>query len=305
MMKTLTTVINPVFGLARNVWRDFVTGYVNSKTINGNPLGYAQYIWDLTRAIGNTFAEPLGRMEFLPQNFRDLFKKVGEPMAYFKNIGGGGHVSAISSDRNLLAKAKADIMPKTTGQQIKSIPGQIYRGIENLNNTLEVAPRLAEAKRVLKKGESAEKALFESQDLTVNFSRKGNVTKEADAIIPYLNAAVQGLDKTIRAFNPKSAGKENVMNSVIKAVWSITIPTILLYAINQNNEAYNMLSDYQKDNYFNIPLTNGNFLKIPKPRELGVVFGALPERSLRALKDNDPEAFTRFTDTVKQPSAVC
>ena len=301
MMKTLTTGINPVFGLARNIWRDLVTGYVNSKTINANPLRYAQYMWDLTRAVGNTIAEPLGRAEFLPKKLQTLFKKGGNPMAFFKDIGGGGHVSSISSDRNLLKKAKDSIMPKSLKQKVASVPGKILGGIESLNNTLEAAPRLAEAKRVLKKGGTTDEALFESQDLTVNFSKKGNVTKEFDAAVPYLNAAVQGLDKVARVYNPASSGWKNVANSVAKSVYAITIPTIILYAaVNHDDPDYNMLSDYQKDNYFNIPNGDGTFTKIPKPREQGVVFGSLIERTLRLFKDKDPEAFKRFGDTVKQ-----
>lgn len=300
MMKTLTTGINPVFGLARNVWKDLVGGYKNSKTINANPLRYAQYMWDLTRAIGNTIAEPLGRNEILPKSFRELFAKGGEPMAYFKNIGGGGHVSSISSDRNLLAKAKSEVMPKSTLKKVAGIPRTLYSGLESLNNTLEAAPRLAEAKRVLKKGGSNDKALYESQDLTTNFSKKGNIAKEADAFIPYLNAAIQGLDKEIRVYNPTGGNAKNAINSIAKSVYAITIPTMILYAVNHNSEAYNQLSDYQKDNYFNIPKPDETFFKIPKPREPGVFFGALIERTLRAFKDHDPEAFTRFSDTIKQ-----
>ncbi|MCX8129787.1 MAG: hypothetical protein N3I35_06775 [Clostridia bacterium] len=300
MMKTLTTGINPVFGLARNVWRDLATGYINSKTIGMNPLGYAQYLWDLTKAIGNTIAEPLGRSKLLPETFQELFAKGGEPMAYFKNIGGGGHVSSISSDRNLLAKAKADILPKSNLRKVASVPGKIYRGIESLNNTLEVAPRLAEFKRNIKNGNSIDKALFESQDLTVNFSRKGNVAKEADAFIPYLNAALQGFDKEIRVYNPMRGNGKNALNSLVKSVYAITIPTMILYAMNHDDTDYKMLSDYQKDNYYNIPKGDGTFWKIPKPREAGVIFGALIERLLRSFKDNDPQAFNRFADTIKQ-----
>ena len=58
-------------------------------------------------------------------------------------------------------------------------------------------------------------------------------------------------------------------------------------------------TDYIKDNNFLLPKGDGTFIKIPKPRELGVMFGSSVERTMRAWQDEDPEAFTRFGETVK------
>jgi hypothetical protein len=73
----------------------------------------------------------------------------------------------------------------------------------------------------------------------------------------------------------------------------------MLYAINNGNSDYEKLSSWIRDNNFCIPKGDGTFIKIPKPREAGIVFGALVERSLAEWKDNDPEAFTGFVDSIK------
>jgi hypothetical protein len=274
VMKTLTTGINPVFSLTRNIFRDIPTAFVNSKSTS-NPVVFAK---DLVEA----FVSSLGNGKL----YRD-----------FKAIG-GGHSSSISADRNLLAQSKNKILNRKT-----TIPGlvkkgvqTVYHGIENFNNALETAPRLAEYKRITQAGgndlESKIKALFEANDVTVNFNRYGDIGKQLDAIFPYMNAALQGLDKFVRAY------KDNPVKATVKSFAAVTIPTIVLYAINHDNPDYQKLSNYVKDNYFLIPMGNGKFFKIPKSREIGLPFGSLVERVLRQWQDKDPEGFRDFANTV-------
>jgi hypothetical protein len=267
--KNLTTGINPVFSLTRNIFRDIPTAYINSKTTN-NPVVFGK---DLVGSLVSVLKND------------DLYRS-------FKAVG-GGHSSPISSDVNLLAQSKNEILGKNN---LKSLLSKGIGKIENLNNALESAPRLAEYKRITKNGTSYDakmKGLFEANDVTVNFNKYGNVGKEVDAFIPYMNAALQGLDKTVRIF------KDNPVKASVKAFTAITIPSIVLYTINHKDPNYQNLSDYVKDNNFLIPKGDGTFIKIPKPRELGVLFGSDVERTLRAWNDHDPEAFAKFSDTIQ------
>jgi hypothetical protein len=267
--KNLTTGINPVFSLTRNIFRDIPTAYINSKTTN-NPVVFGK---DLVGSLVSVLKND------------DLYRS-------FKAVG-GGHSSPISSDVNLLAQSKNEILGKNN---LKSLLSKGIGKIENLNNALESAPRLAEYKRITKNDNSYDakmKGLFEANDVTVNFNKYGNVAKEVDAFIPYMNAALQGLDKTVRTF------KDNPVKASVKAFTAITIPSIVLYTINHKDPNYQNLSDYVKDNNFLIPKGDGTFIKIPKPRELGVLFGSDVERTLRAWSDHDPEAFAKFSDTIQ------
>lgn len=268
VMKNLTTGINPVFSLTRNIWRDIPTAYVNSKTTN-NPFVFGK---DLVSAVVSVMKNG------------DLYKS-------FKAVG-GGHASPVSSDVNLLAQSKRSILPQ---KGVKPILGKVLGGLENLNNAVEAAPRLAEFKRATKNDSSYDakmKGLFEANDVTVNFNKYGNVAKDVDAFIPYLNAALQGLDKTYRTF------RENPIKVATKAFTAMTIPTIVLYAVNHKDPAYQQLSNYIKDNNFLIPNGDGTFTKIPKPRELGPMFSSSVERVLRKWNEQDPEAFDGFATTV-------
>jgi hypothetical protein len=219
---------------------------------------------------------------------------MGNKEAYksYKAMGGGHASSSVSTGRNALAESKAKLLP---GYALKHPFKTAIGGLERLNNAVESAPRLAEFKRISKPGDygSKVKGIFESNDVTTNFNKFGNTVKEVDSIVPYLNAAWQGLDKLYRTF------KENPAQAIPKAFFAVTIPSILLYQTNHNNPAYQQLSDYIKDNNFLIPKSDGTFVKVPKPREIGVMFGSSVERAMRMWEDQDPEAFNRFGETVK------
>ncbi|WP_156926608.1 LPD38 domain-containing protein [Cohnella panacarvi] len=270
LVKVLTTGINPIFSLTRNIFRDIPTAFIASKTTN-NPSRFA---WDLLDGVVSTFGN------------KDLYKR-------YKAVG-GGHSSPVAADRDLLAQSKQSILPQTR-RGLGFLP-RAKSALENLSNVIESAPRLGEFKRLTEAGGdsygSRVEGLYEANDITTNFKRHGTVSKEADAIFLYLNAALQGLDKTARIFKDKPGA------AVSKSLLAVTLPTIALYALNHGDEAYENLSNYQKDNFFNIPKGDGTFIKIPRPREIGVPFGSAVERALREWVDKDPESFRDFSDTI-------
>jgi hypothetical protein len=213
----------------------------------------------------------------------------------FKAVG-GGHSSPISSDVNLLSQSKQAILPQ---KGIKPLLGKGLGALENLNNAVESAPRLAEFKRLAGNSyDSKMKALYEANDVTVNFNKYGNWAKEVDAVVPYFNAAIQGLDKQWRVLASPGTPKAEKITAAVKAFVGITIPTMLLYNVNHNDPNYQKVSNYVKDTNLLIPKGDGTFYKIPKPRELGVMFGSDVERVLRAWQDSDPKAFQDFATTI-------
>jgi hypothetical protein len=270
VVKLLTTGANPVFSVTRNMFRDIPMAFIASKTTN-NPIRFA---YDLIEGFVSALTN-------------------GRLYQSYKNIG-GGHASAVAADRNLLAQSKREII----GNRIpRDYVGFLIGKIENFNNALEAAPRLGEFKRMIQQADNYEnrlKGLFEANDITVNFKRRGKVSPQLDPFILYWNASVQGLDKAVRIF------KDNPVAAGIKAFASITVPTIVLYALNHDKQEYQETSEYLKDNYYLIPTGDEKnpFVRIPKPQVLGVPFSTLPERMLRMWKDEDPDAFREFATTV-------
>jgi len=253
--KALITTKNPLFTV-RNMARDLPSAYVNGSEHNPVKFGI-NYI----------------------KAAKDLLTN-NETAQQYNSVGGGGSNFDFNGDN--ATKSLKNLTKKT------NVFTKLSRGIEKINNTVESTPRLAEYKNSLKKGNSIDKALYDANELTTNFSRGGDLTKAIDSGVPYLNASVQGLDKIVRQF------KDHPVGTVAKGLISVTIPTMVLNNMNKDNPNYQALDNRTKDNYYLFPNPGGNtFTKIPKSREIGVVFGSLAERLLRA-NNGEANAFKGF-----------
>ena len=163
----------------------------------------------------------------------------------------------------------------------KSIGASMWEGFKTLFGGLgevtESVPRLAEFISSLESGNDVYKALTDAAEVTVNFSRAGEVTKLADAWTLYLNAAVQGLDKFARTM------KKAPLKTATTSLAVVGAPYAMLTAYNWANPNYQDLSDRTKQNYFCIPNLMGEvdengyaktFIKVPLNREYGTIFAS-------------------------------
>jgi hypothetical protein len=117
-------------------------------------------------------------------------------------------------------------------------------------------------------------------------------------LVAFWNAQVQGLNKLARAF------RERPMQTTFKATSGITLPSVLLYLNNRNDPRYQELPQWQKDLFWIIPVgDDGPIIRIPKPFEVGIIFGTVPEHILTWLDKNDPEALTSAAKTLMEASA--
>jgi hypothetical protein len=275
LYKGLITQKNPIFAV-RNIFRDIPTAYVFGS--ESNPLKFAGNLGKAVKEITTN----------------------GESLQRYKALGGGGANFFNSGNAN---KAALELMDKKTAlQNGLNIAKKPIDWIEKFNNITETAPRLAEFNTVLERTGDVDKAMAAANDVTVNFSRGGYVTKYADKGVPYLNAGVQGLDKFFRSFvTPQKAA-----STLIKAGIAVSTPEIALYLINRDNPNFKRLDNRTKDNYFVIPNgigetdKDGNattFIKIPKSRELGILFGSLLSRVGRAASGEE-NAFKNFGGSV-------
>ncbi len=177
----------------------------------------------------------------------------------------------------------------------------------------EMAGRLGDVKRALKElginpeemeldRETVKKVIYQMRDLSVDFKRMGRWVRKynANRIINFLNSNLQGMDKLARMFSTK----EKAWRTVFRSLLYITLPTLLLAWMCRDNENYNDLPWYRKDFFWNVPLGNPEtatfFLPIPRPWELGVIFGAIPERLFDMAYHRNPTAFDGLGETFTQ-----
>lgn len=200
-----------------------------------------------------------------------------------------------------------------------------FKAMEAVSSTLEQSTRLAEFKRTTQGDYSINKLFeggFNAREVTVDFQRMGSATSVLNSITAFQNAGIQGFDRTVRAFN------ENKGKFAAMAGATITAPTLLNYAMNKDDPRFKDAPAWQRDLYWVVPtddwvkpdpaddisrlpeylrrvgadgmpeVNRGITYRIPKPREVGMIFGSMVERSMDAFFEKNPDAFKGFADSV-------
>lgn len=264
--KRVTTGDNPFFALT-NLAKDAQTAYFN--TVSSRKTAVT-YMYDVVRSAAH-----------MAQGVDDwkAFSALGGKSSTFYDNNKGFEKSLASS--------------RKSKKGIRKALNTVHGWVTFLNENAEAVWRFNEYRAGIDRyGDTPEgraKAIQAAADVTTNFSRSGPAAKSLDSFVPYLNASIQGLDKTARQI------KNHPFTTTRRALELITLPTLVLWLINKDDEDYQDLNNRTKDNYFCVPArafdfiakplgleTEGKFLKIPKSREYGVAFGAAFERALRA-----------------------
>ncbi len=243
---------------------------------------------------------------FNPFNFFEgLADAGGKSDLYYKWLAGGGSQSSfVGMDRTALRQTAKQILDKKrlmgllTGNDYKEITQHLIthpvQGLRTLSELSEMGTRLAVYKRALAKGMTQEEAILQSRESTIDFARIGAKSKALNMIIAFWNANVQGLDKLIRQLN--FINKENrpvALRTFARATATITIPSLLLAWANEDDPRVQELPEWQKTLFWIIP-TENHIWRIPKPFELGIIFGTVPELIMRWMKTDDPKTFEKI-----------
>ena len=258
--------LSPDF-MIRNPIRDQFSAFVNSK------YGYIPGV-DLVKGIFHAI-------------------KKDELYWQYQNSG-AARSSLVAIDRDYLQKdIKKFFKEKTTKEKIAMVvnPGTYIEMLRALSELGEYGTRLGEFAKGVKKGASFEEAALSARDMTLDFGRVGSHMKHANRVIAFMNATIQGSDKIVRQF------KANPKGSIIKTAAAITLPSIILFLLNHDDDRYKELPQWQKDMFW-IVLTKDHIFRIPKPFELGIIFGTIPERILGWALDKDPKAFRELGKTL-------
>ncbi|WP_236372151.1 LPD38 domain-containing protein [Aeromonas veronii] len=167
--------------------------------------------------------------------------------------------------------------------QAKGVVADVWEKYNRLGEAVENGNRDAVYEAAIKAGKSHAQAAFESKDL-MDFSMLGaaRFIQGASLVLPFFNARIQGLGKLSRELrdNPREIAKRAGM---------ITAMSLGLLAMNWDDERYEELPDWDKDANWHIFVGDQHF-RIPKPFEIGVMFGTIPERMVRAMGGKDTGA---------------
>ncbi|MGH7105081.1 MAG: LPD38 domain-containing protein, partial [Acetobacteraceae bacterium] len=159
-------------------------------------------------------------------------------------------------------------------------PRRAWDAYTKVQQASENANRIAVYKAARAKGFSHAEAAYQAHDL-LNFQQHGawGWARIATGVIPFLNARIQGMDKLMRSF------AQNRGAFLLKGAMMMGL-TAAQMALGRNDPRYQELPGWERDMYWNFFV--GPFhIRIPKPFELGSLFGTLPDRAFRLMTGED------------------
>ena len=252
-----------------NIGRDTVLGAVFSKS--GFIPVWSSLEGGLTMLLGKT----------------GVSKKAKKIMQDWEKSG-GMQSTLISLDRMVNDKSAFKIL---NGQQIRN---KFFNPLEILRTLSEIGEnitRLGEFQKTYKKAgkeglkgrEQIERAGFESRDITIDYAKMGAYMKGVNAVSAFYNARVQGYVKIYDGF------KQRPGRTIATITAGIIMPSVYFWFANRDNEIYQRQPQWVKDNYWVVVVGDTPY-RIPKPFDLGVVFGTGMEQFLDYWYGNEANA---------------
>lgn len=253
MLRTGATM-SPSF-ILRNVLRDTVFAGVSSKN------GFIPIVDTIRGAIA-LVKDPAMRAEF--------------------EAAGVTEYNFYSSQKSRIKSL--DAMAGETPASAWEIMKAVFSRLEATSDFFESSTRMGEYMKARQKGLSMEEAARAAREVTLDFSRSGRIGEQVNQVVPFFNACLQGGDKMVRLF------REDFVGTSQKVFKYIVLPSLLIMAMNWDEDWYKDLDPDIKNNYWCL----GRNIRIPKPQEAGVLFGSGIEALFQQAADKDKDAVSNF-----------
>ena len=194
-------------------------------------------------------------------------------------LGGYDFASNVESGGKDLAKyLRKKTNTKTTTEFLATPFTSVWEALEKGTTASDAATRAAIYRRVMDETGNEAEAIYRALEV-LNFNRKGNaaVVRILTAIVPFLNARIQGLDVLYRASFGEMASKDAkaIQKAFLIRGLFLMGMTALYYAATSDDDEYKKQEQEVRDNNWLIPSLG---IKIPIPFEIGVLFKVIPER---------------------------
>ena len=212
----------------------------------------------------------------------DLFEHAGVGMSSFFSE---GTRAELRGDPETVTQKINEARKKITQKWINAVA----KGEESIRYlSMDKAYKAAKAA-----GESDMEARFiaieAGQEEIINFARGGVWAKIINQMAPFVTASFNGVRKTLRSLagvegktdQERAARQRGVF---IKGFTLFTIPQIISWLMNSDEDWYEDLSEAEKLKYIYF----SRDIRVPVPYELGVAFNGLPQAIMDKADDRNP-----------------
>jgi hypothetical protein len=299
--------LTPEF-LLRNLFRDPITASILSETGGINPFSGA--VPGVTTARG----------------VKEMLKR-GD-MAFRYRASGAAHAAMVSMDRDYLRGQARQLLTDDTA--LRKIAGVVHHPVEilkALGELGETGTRLGVFARELDASgithDNILRASVKSREGTTDFNVYGTVLEPFARTVPFLNPGIQSVRRfgivTGRALSDiaKSAqalGRGELRSPEYAASYASRVltyavaPSVALHFMRKQagrQEEYLELPAWRRHLFWNVPLPKSmaktwgfNWLSVPKPFEIGVLYGTGTEVLLEQMEHDDPKALDEYKDSL-------
>jgi hypothetical protein len=167
---------------------------------------------------------------------------------------------------------------RTTIEKAARLTGlpQIWNALDKGSTASDVATRAEVYKKVLAETGNQAEAMYQAMEV-MNFSRKGNsaLIRIVTALVPFMNARIQGLDVLYRSSFGKmaTATRERQQKAFMTRGLTLFALSSMYWAMASDTEEYKTATPESRDNNWII-----GSVRIPIPFEIGTIFKVFPER---------------------------
>ena len=275
--KTLLTqgvTLDPGFFAGANALRDTFSAAI----LSNNPfhIPILSSLFNVVRRMTNTKAVKMADGTFM--STKELYDE------FLLNGGSFGSTLLRGEISHGVLQSLYRKMGHSDYSTVLNTPKKLYDNYESVVTGFENASRFTEYRLLRRAGLSPREAALGAREVAVDFGMHGanQFFRQYVSTVPFLNAGLQGIYRTVRALGPGSHQRAAVLT---KLTAYVGVPTAVLYSMNRNNPDYWNQSQQIRDTNYLLPRAQGGWWKIPKPFEFGAV-GTLFESALANIEKN-------------------
>lgn len=266
LLAAVNTSLSPEF-VVSNFSRDLQTAliHLNQEDINMQGL-QSQVLKSVGKAVRGIWLAERGKPgnNEMARWYRD-FEKNGGKVGWVQNYDG---------IEDLSKKLAGEMKLYEPGNRARKITRAVLDFIDAGNVAIENALRLATYKAMVEKGIDRAKAAGIASNLTVDFTRKGKLSPQINALYMFFNASVQGSYRMAKAL-ATSPRVRKIAGGIAASGFLLQMLALAGGGDDDSDEPYVLgLPDSTRERYILIPMPgqDGRFFKFPKAYGYGALY---------------------------------
>lgn len=272
----INTMFSPVF-IAKNLIKDTPAGYINM-------VGEGLKLREATHVVSRVPQAMKGVWQAARRNEHGEYQPVGAKLTTWADWAedynrAGGTTGFFLLDRDLIERAERiqrEVRRYNRSSKSARDFGQVIDStaqlVNDVNESIELANRLSFYRFLVEeKGVDRRQAALMGKDLTVNFSRKGELGAGLNALYVFSNATIQDMTRITRAI-----GRSRAVRGIISGIFALGFAQGMLndWTDEEDADKLNRSKGYLFERNMVFLLPGGSAVHIPMPYGYNIFYGA-------------------------------